>query len=58
MINAAWEHLQRKGAISNTELLASNGLNVKRSSFVCALLSRLPNVEVDGLRPIRLRLIR
>lgn len=54
MIVKAWEHLCRYGRLSNQELL--NGLNVKRSAFVSALLSRFPEVEVESSRPIVLRL--
>jgi hypothetical protein len=36
--------------------LASDGLNVKRSSAVCALLAVLPNVTVESTRPVILRL--
>jgi hypothetical protein len=57
MIRAAWEHLVRTGSLTNDELLNSRGLNVKRSSFVCALLAHFPEVEVVSARPIRLRLL-
>jgi hypothetical protein len=54
MITIAWEHLRRHGRLSSRELL--NDLNVKRSAFVCALLSHLPEVEVESSKPIVLRL--
>jgi HKD family nuclease len=54
MIQIAWEWLRRHGRLSNRFLLATDGLNVKRSSFVCALLARLPEVRVTRLRPIEL----
>lgn len=43
MFNLAWERLRTHGALSNTELL--NDLRVHRSSAVCAMLARLPQVE-------------
>lgn len=55
MINVAWRHLRASGSLTNRYLLSSDGLNVKRSSAVCALLARLPGVEVVSSRPIELR---
>jgi hypothetical protein len=55
MIQVAWDWLQSRGTLTNRHLLATDGLNVKRSSFVCALLARLPEVEVVSTRPIELR---
>lgn len=52
MIQAAWDKLVESGQLSNRELLASDDLNVKRSSVVCALLALLPGVEVARVRPI------
>jgi hypothetical protein len=46
MIAAAWYHLVQRGRLSQQELLED--LNVKRSAFVCALLSHFPDVEVDN----------
>lgn len=46
MLSLAWDYLRRHGALTNKYLLASDGLSVKRSSAVCAILSRLPGVEV------------
>lgn len=40
----AWDDLVEHGVLSNGYLLADDGLNVTRSSFVCALLARLPGV--------------
>ena len=54
MLTVAWEHLSAHGELTNRFLLADDGLNVKRSSFVCALLAALPEVEVVGRRPVRL----
>jgi hypothetical protein len=56
MIQSAWEYLQAHGTLTNRFLLSSDGLNVKRSSFVCALLARLPDVSVRSTRPITLAL--
>jgi hypothetical protein len=59
MVQSAWDHLARTGSITNEYLLASDGLNVKRSSAVCALLAQLPEVTVTSARaPIRLELNR
>ncbi|HEY9563407.1 MAG TPA: hypothetical protein VIR30_06515 [Nocardioides sp.] len=55
MLNAAWHHLRSTGTLDNRFLLSTEGLNVKRSSAVCALLSQLPWVEVASSRPIMLR---
>lgn len=54
MVIAAWDYLQRYGRLAQTELL--NNLNVKRSAFVCALLARLPGVEVETSPRTGLRL--
>ena len=54
MIERAWSHLTTHGELDNRYLLSSDGLNVKRSSAVCALLARLPGVSVTSSRPIRL----
>ena len=55
MIQAAWDHLQRHGELTNTQLL--DDLNVKRSSAVCAILSELPEVQVTSTEPITLTLV-
>ncbi len=52
MLNCAWRELTARRSLTNSFLL--NDLNAKRSSAVCALLSRLPNVEVVTTRPITL----
>jgi hypothetical protein len=54
MIQIAWEWLLAHGWLTYRWLLADDGLNVKRSSFVCALLARLPGVRVQSRRPIKL----
>ena len=56
MVQLAWDYLQLHRALTNRFLLATEGLNVKRSSAVCAVLARLPEVEVASLRPITLTL--
>jgi hypothetical protein len=56
MLETAWAHLKANGELTNAYLLSSAGLNVKRSSAVCALLARFPGVEVASTKPIRLRL--
>lgn len=58
MLQAAWDHLNETGELTNVELVASDGLNVKRSAGVCAILARFPQVEVTSTSPIRLRLRR
>ena len=55
MIQIAWDWLQARGSLTARHLVATDGLNVKRSSFVCALLARLPGVTVANARPIELR---
>lgn len=54
MIQVAWDHLRQQGTLDNAYLLSTSGLNVKRSSAVCALLAKLPGVRVVSARPIRL----
>jgi len=53
MLNLAWDVLRARGELSNRDLLQT--LRIHRSSFVCALLARLPGVEVVSSRPILLR---
>lgn len=52
MLQTAWDHLRSARRLTNRELLATDGLNIKRSSAVCALLARLPGVLVSSSRPI------
>ena len=54
MFQLAADHLEAQGSLTNACLLSSNGLNVKRSSAVCAILSRLPWVDVASRRPVEL----
>jgi hypothetical protein len=56
MIQTAWNHLKEHGELTNRELVATDGLNVKRSSAVCALLARIPGVKVHSRGPITLNL--
>jgi hypothetical protein len=53
MFNLAWERLRTHGTLSNSVLL--NDLRVHRSSAVCAVLARLPQVERVPRREIVLR---
>lgn len=52
MLDVAWAALHGDGELNNRRLLRE--LRVHRSSFVCALLARLPGVHVASRRPIRL----
>jgi hypothetical protein len=56
MIVAAWSHLRRNGRLTQDELL--NELNVKRSAFVCALLSQFRDVSIGSSRPTVLEMVR
>ena len=53
MFNLAWRALKNLGSLSNHQLL--NGLRVHRSSAVCAILARIPGVEVEPGPGINLR---
>ena len=53
MFNLAWDRLRTHGQLSNTVLL--NDLRVHRSSAVCAMLARVPGVELGSALPIVLR---
>lgn len=55
MFQLAVDHLRANGSLTNRYLLSSEGLNVKRSSAVCAILARLPGVTVASRRPVELR---
>lgn len=54
MIQSAWDYLNTHGSLTHKYLLAGDGLNVKRSAAVCAILARLPGIEVASSRPILL----
>lgn len=54
MVQVAWDHLEQFESLTNGYLLRTDGLNVKRSSAVCAILSRLPGVGVVSSDPITL----
>jgi hypothetical protein len=45
MFKLAWDYLRRHERLSNRYLLATDGLNVKRWSAVCAILAKLPGVS-------------
>jgi hypothetical protein len=47
MFTLAWEYLRSQGRLSNRYLLATDGLNVKRSSGVLAILSKLPGITSE-----------
>lgn len=53
MLNLAWDTLRARGRLSKREMLEE--LRIHRSSFVCAVLARLPGVTVDPGRTIVLR---
>lgn len=52
MLNLAWDVLRARGRLTNREML--DELRIHRSSFVCAVLARLPGVRVTSTRPIEL----
>jgi hypothetical protein len=52
MFQLAWDYLTTHGSLTNRHLLATDGLNVKRSSAVMAILARLPAVKVVGRSPV------
>lgn len=52
MFDAAWQRLTSRGRLTHAELLSTDDLNVKRSSFVCAALACLPGVDIASTRPI------
>jgi HKD family nuclease len=54
MFQLAVDHLLAHGSLSNSYLVSSDGLNVKRSSAVCAILARLPDVVVRSRHPVEL----
>jgi hypothetical protein len=54
MIERAWRYLVRDGEISKLEL--EKKLAVHRSSFVCALLAVMPDIQVLSTSPIVLRM--
>ena len=50
-----WAWAPSQDIVTNDHyLVATDGLNLKRSSFVCALLAQLPQVDVISARPIEL----
>lgn len=53
MLNLAWDTLRTRGTLSNREMLEE--LRIHRSSFVAAVLARLPGVTTEPGRAIVLR---
>jgi HKD family nuclease len=53
MFNLAWDRLRTHGILTNSELLKD--LRVHRSSAVCAILARLPPVQLAAGKGITLR---
>jgi hypothetical protein len=53
MLNLAWDTLKARGRLSNREILKE--LRIHRSSFVCAMLTRLPGVTREPGSEIVLR---
>jgi hypothetical protein len=53
MLNLAWDTLKARGRLTKLEL--ESDLRVYRSSFVLAMLRRLPGVTQESKRPITLR---
>jgi hypothetical protein len=53
MLQLAYDRLRSHGTLTSATLL--NDLRVHRSSFVCAALARLPEVEIVSRSPISLR---
>ena len=53
MLPVAWDHLVEHGQLTNKHLLKE--MKVMRSSAVCAVLARLPGVQVDPGPGITLR---
>jgi hypothetical protein len=47
MFTLAWDYLRTHGRLTNRYLLATDGLNVKRSSGVMAILAALPGVTAQ-----------
>jgi hypothetical protein len=53
MVTIAWDHLSNTGHLSRKHL--HEELGVRRSAFVCALLTRFPGVSIESTGPIALR---
>jgi hypothetical protein len=54
MLDLAWTARQAAGELTNDH--RPNDLHVHRSSYVCAALAQLPEVEAVERRPIKLAL--
>ena len=50
MLQLAWDYLRTHGRLTNRYLLATEGLNVKRSSACCAILATLPGVVAEVVK--------
>ena len=55
MFELAWDYLRQHKTLGAAYLQANDGLNVKRSSGVCAILARLPGVSSETGRLITLK---
>lgn len=55
MIDDAWRHLTRHGVVDQPTV--TDGLNIKRSAFVMALLARFDGVRVLSTRPTTLEYV-
>jgi hypothetical protein len=55
MIQIAWEWLTSHGSLTNRFLLGTDGPNVKRYSFVCALLAQLRHSRSGPSRVLAFR---
>ena len=54
MIERSWTHLVTHGRVTLAFMLDKDGLNVKRSAFVAALLACFDDVRVVSSRPVEL----
>jgi len=50
MLQVAYDYLRAHGSLTNRYLLATDGLNVKRSSAVCAILAALPGIDASVVK--------
>lgn len=50
MLELAHGYLRKNGHLTNRYLLATDGLNVKRSSAVCAILATLPGIDATVVK--------
>jgi hypothetical protein len=54
MVERTWHHLLAARTVTQQFMLSTEGLNVKRSAFVAALVSRFDGVRVVSTRPTEL----